>query len=216
MKGKLFYNILIILILTIIILLIVKYRIESIHQNDYDKLITSYYQEQSTTETIITDNITQNNVGLYNIDYSENTASTNNVFYHDSVDSILRVDAHNIILPVCIGNFKADMEAYRLSVFSNFMELGNTTYTIMGHHSIALDIAFGWLDKVELGTIVELEKDSVTYTYKVTEITVDYATEMTHVFSLDYEDVVYLVTCDYSLGNSERIIYRVVKCERCS
>lgn len=207
MKGKPFFSICIIVCVTLLILWFIKYKIELHYEEDCNNLIESYYQEQSTaTET-------NANVSLYNstVITTEETVQTS---YGSNVDCILRVTDLGIELPVCKGNFKYDMESYRLSAYSNSMQLGFTTYTIMGHHSVALNVAFGWLDKIEEGTIVTLEQSSVINEYVVTEISVDYASELSYLFTVDNKDIVYLATCDYSLGNSDRIVYRVVKCER--
>ncbi len=208
-KGKLFYSICFILLAAIIILWFVKNRVETYYEEDYDALIEAYYDNQSIYSPTISDNA---NTDLYVCEQESIEAGTQN--YYNNVDSILRVTDLGIELPVCKGNFKYDMEAYRLSVYSNSMSLGETTYTIMGHHSIALDVAFGWLDKIEKGTLVTLERNSVIYEYVVTDITIDYASELSYLFSLEDKDVVYLVTCDYSLGKDSRIVYRAVKCER--
>ena len=208
-KGKLFYSICFVLLATIVILWFVKNSVETHYEEDYDALIEAYYDNQSIYSPAVPDNA---NTDLY-VCEQENTV-TETQHYYNNVDSIIRVTDLGIELPVCKGNFKYDMEAYRLSVYSNSMNLGETTYTIMGHHSVALDVAFGWLDQIEEGTLVTVEQNSVIYEYVVTDITIDYASELSYLFSLEDKDIVYLATCDYSLGNGNRIVYRVVKCER--
>lgn len=190
-------------LISLCIILICKLSIEKKHQDDYDRLIDSYYEQQEI----------KNDYSLYDKD----TVSTNGdsvEFKLNNVDAILRVEALDIVMPICSGNYVADIEAFRISTLSPEMVLGKTTYTIMGHHAKMLNCSFGWLHKLEIGTPITLEKDREIYNYVVDDIYVGYAADMPELFTILDEDVVYMATCDYTLGRSSKIVYRVAKCTR--
>lgn len=203
--------ILIVLLIVFICIKLLSSKVEKDYFEASDQLIEEYYDNQINT----TSSEETSNISLYDSNPVATDTDTE-VYSNDvaGVDSILRVKDLGIEMPVCKGNFNADIEAYRLAVYNDKMHLGETTYTIMGHHALNLDIAFGWLEQVELGTYVELEHNGVMFEYVVTDITVHKANELTYLFSLENQDIVYLATCDYSLGLSDNIVYRAVKCER--
>lgn len=197
-KNHIFRYVLVFLLLTVAIVAVVILCVDKKHKDDYDNLIQAYYDEQE----LATDTDSGTNVYVY--DYYSATSS--------GVDSILRVPSLKITMPVCKGNFKRDIELYRISVYDEEMTLGKTTYAIMGHHAIAFNSAMGWLKDIKLGDVVVLEKNNQFHRYVVSAIDVGYAKDMWYLFSTENKDVVYLATCDYSLGHTNRIVYKAVKC----
>lgn len=178
-----------------------------IHKTIEHKYITDNEQLLQEYEDIISHS--NGNADLYR------ATSTDAVPVQDTnVDCILIVDDLDIKMPICKGNFKSDIERYRLSVYDVNMVLGNTTYTIMGHHAISYKYAFGWLEDLKKDTIIKFERYGNIYEYYVDEINIGYAADMSYLFTLNSEDVVYLATCDYSLGNKGKIVYRSIKCTR--
>ena len=197
-KNHIFRYVLMFLTLVIAILVIVIFCVDKKHKDDYDNLIQDYYEEQE----LATDTDSAANVYVYDY-YSTNSSG---------VDSILRVPRLAITMPVCKGNFKRDIELYRISVYDEDMTLGKTTYAVMGHHAIAFNSAMGWLKDIKLGDVIVLEKNNQFHRYIVSDIEVGYAKDMWYLFSVESKDVVYLATCDYSLGRTNRIVYKAVKC----
>lgn len=197
-KNHIFRYVLMFLMLAIVIVATVILCVDKKHRDDYDNLIQDYYDEQE----LATDTDSATNVYVYDY-YSTNSSG---------VDSILRVPRLEITMPVCKGNFKRDIELYRISVYDEEMTLGKTTYAVMGHHAIAFNSAMGWLKDIKLGDVIVLEKDNQFRRYIVSDIEVGYAKDMWYLFSVENKDVVYLATCDYSLGRTNRIVYKVVKC----
>lgn len=197
-KGKPSYSIEIFCIfitITLIIVILTKVSAESLYNKRQEDLIDDYYKNQEHTLHYAT-----------NAD-AEDTISTN-------VDCILRVPRLEIELPVCKGNFNYNIAKYNLAVFDNNSILGETTYTIMGHHSVAFNVACGWLPKAQVGDYIAIEQYGIIYDYQIVNIEVGYAHEMTYLFSIDDLDIVYLASCDYSLGKKDRTVYRMVKCIR--
>mgnify|MGYP002671699090 FL=1 len=197
-KNHIFRYVLMFLMLVIVIVATVILCVDKKHRDDYDNLIQDYYDEQE----LATDTDSATNVYVYDY-YSTNSSG---------VDSILRVPRLEITMPVCKGNFKRDIELYRISVYDDEMTLGKTTYAVMGHHAIAFNSAMGWLKDIKLGDVIVLEKNNQFRRYIVSDIEVGYAKDMWYLFSVENKDVIYLATCDYSLGRTNRIVYKAVKC----
>lgn len=198
-----YFNLVMFLSFCIVFLLffiILKLLIEKYYSNDYKELIQEYHDSKYTDYNMY-------DKGRDIIEAKERPDS-------DGVDCIIKVPDIGVEIPVCKGNFEGDIEAFRLAVYNDNMVLGQTTYTVLGHHAKAMNIAFGWLKKVKVGMDVVIEQYGIDNNYVATDVTVGYANEMSYLFSLEQQDVVYLATCDYSLGKSSRVAYKVVKCER--
>lgn len=194
-----------IIIVTLLILVGVKLSNNVIYGHKQQDLIASYYSKEDSDVT--------------DLSFVDVTTEASNVVAipiggkpKNGVDSILRYAPLDIELPVCIGDFEKNIAAFNLTVFDPNSELGKTTYSIMGHHSIALQSAFGWLTEVKKGDTISLEHNGKIYNYTVSGIYIGYAEDMVYLFSMHNENVVYLSTCDYTLGDKDRIIYRALKC----
>lgn len=197
-QEKLFYSLKIICIfimITLIIVMLTKVSVESLYSKHQDELIDDYYENQEHT-----------------LHYATSSEAEGTLI--NNVDCILRVPRLEIELPVCKGNFNYNIARYNLAVFDNNSILGETTYTIMGHHSVAFNVACGWLSKAQIGDYIAIEKNGVIYDYQIVSIEVGYAHEMTYLFDVDEIDIVYLASCDYTLGKKDRTTYRTVKCVR--